>query len=389
MEDAVVAAVTAGDRAGLEELLRAGAEPDRRTDGGQTPLHLAVAGGHAEVAACLLHYGASHGLRNDAGLSPLSLDFTTIEMLHAIRQRVRRFRPRRSSVATASHPDARLLAVLERDGIVRIPALVDREQLEAMRQGFSDFVRLLDRKLAGGEGTFRFYDEEEHWWPNDLAYVTNNALKYSGAIARLCCHPTLLSLAASYLGRAQPQLSRVVGMRYLPHDERDNDMFGWHHDMEEQRLKAFVLLTDLGDDDQYMSYVAGSHALLHPYEMYRRNACSLDYCRSRLPRVEIVRTIGTAGDAFVFDSNGAHRGNRRPTATVRDALFLEFATDRSTVWGTTASREDLSAVAAGGPDPFRWLLETVPRKWEKRVRRTAPSWIENLPHLERWLPPAS
>ena len=33
-------------------------------------------------------------------------------------------------------------------------------------------------------------------------------------------------------------------MRYLPSAPTQNDMFGWHHDMEEKRFKVMILRKD-------------------------------------------------------------------------------------------------------------------------------------------------
>jgi hypothetical protein len=173
-------------------------------------------------------------------------------------------------------------------------------------------------------------------------------------------------------------------MRYPPGAPSERDMFRWHHDMEDRRLKVMVLLSDVGETDQAMSYACGTHALRHPYEMFLDNPCPLDYCRAALGREpEIVHATGRAGDLVVFDSNGAHRGNRRSDAAVRDAFFLEYTTDPSGLWGGDVPEEALAAdpETAALLAPWRGL----PKLWQRPYVRTAPDWVESLPHPDRWL----
>jgi hypothetical protein len=173
-------------------------------------------------------------------------------------------------------------------------------------------------------------------------------------------------------------------MRYLPTRGIAHQMFDWHHDLEEKRLKILILLTEVGEGDQYMSYVVGSHRLFHPYKMFFKNACSLDYCRQHLPRIEIYRTLGAPGDVFFFDSNGAHRGNRRATARVRDVYFVEYSADRTNVWGADLDLSVLGETPLGPDHAFR-RLAGMEKKWTRPVTRQAPTWLENLPHVEQWL----
>ena len=163
----------------------------------------------------------------------------------------------------------------------------------------------------------------------------------------------------------------------------DHHMFGWHHDLEEKRFKLMILLTDLDPTDQVMSYVLGSHVIYHPYSMYFRNRCTLDYCRERLGDIRIEQTIGRAGDVFVFDSNGAHRGNRRPDAAVRDAFFVVYDIDRSNAWGGDLVAQVPATTRDTGNDPLAWFAVSQ-KKWERTVTRTNPTWVENLPFLDRW-----
>jgi hypothetical protein len=379
----LTAAAGAGDVEAVLRLLRRGADPCATNAWGWTALHEAVAEGHVDIAAALLAYGAAADATDRWGHAALALPETTAETLHAVRQRYHRFRLPRADDAPPAPERARSWAsALERDGIVRIPGFVEPDVLRTLRRDFARFVETLDAKVARGEAIYRHYDEEEHWWPADRAYVCNNAFKYSARLAQLCCDETLFAAAEAYLGKP-PLIQRGVAMRYLPAPSSGNEMFGWHHDMEEQRCKLMILLTDVGPQDQHMSYVVGSHRLFHPYPMFFANACSLDYCRRHLPAIETYDALGAAGDAFLFDSNGAHRGNRRESAEVRDVFVVELSGDRSNVWGGDVAAEALAGVPRAR-NPFLPFL-AAEKKWAHPRARRDPTWVEDLPRVGVWL----
>ncbi len=349
---------------------------------GRPPLHAAAAHRDAHAAVDLLLDGHDWRQEDASGRAPLELGEVDLPFLHDVRQGLRRARGSRATpLAEAAVP---VFEALETNGIVHVPGLLMPEQLSAMREGFAAFVAHLDSRVASGEGLYSHYDEEEHWWPNDAAHVTNNAFKHCPELAGLTCHPLVGGVADAYFG-SLAHVTRAVGMRYQPMQSRNNDMFGWHHDLEDKRLKMMVLLSDVGPGDQTMSYIEGSHTLRYGLQRFLNNAASIEECEARMGTPPRVRdTVGKAGDVFLFDSNGVHRGNRRADAAMRDALFVEFCTDTSDIWGA-----DLQAVSTEVRAAARLaLIGTAPRKWHHPATRNAPAWVESLPHLGLWLPAA-
>lgn len=376
-------AARAGESSTLRAAVDAGAAIDAVDDKGTTALHAAAIAGHADAAAILLARGARHDIADLLGRKPLDPEIIGLEALHAIRQRYHRMRqptlPRNEIVDPEIGESAEQL---ESSGIVALRGFASADELRELKAGFQRFVDALNRGILHCHAVHRAYDEEEHWWPNDRAYISNNAFKYSAALVKLCCRPELLDLVRSYVG-LDPSVTRAVAMRYLPSEEKQIDMFGWHHDMEERRLKVCVLLTDTGKGDQHMSYVQGSHALYHPLAMFCDNPCPLEYCREQIGAVDIYDATGNAGDAFLFDSNGSHRGWRRPDGATRDAFFVEFSSDPSDLWGG-----DLPAPCCDKLDPsVKPLLArflAVEKKWAQPMTRKSPAWIENLADVSRW-----
>lgn len=381
----LLAAARFGDVALVEQLLQAGADPNIQDSSGRTALHYAVERCNAQMAACLLVYRADHRMADQQGVAALDLNHVSIELLHSIRQRHRRFYSRGCSATAPVADDVRRYAQeLERRGLVKLSGLVSSETLARMQSDFRRFIMELKVKISRGGGQYTHYDEELHWRVADFAYLTNNAFKYSPALVPLCCHPTISGVANLYLG--QPAyIQRGVGMRYFPAEGIEREMYAWHHDIEEQRVKMMILLTDVGEHDQYMGYIAGSHKLYHPYDMFHENTCTPDYCREHLGELEILKTIGQAGDVFLFDSNGAHRGNRFGDAAVRDAFFIEYTVDKTGTWGGDIKPEWFEGIDFNGrPNPFERMLAAT-KKWDRPMTRKETDWVLNLPHVETWV----
>src|SRR5213079_1000729 len=123
---------------------RGGADPNGRSERGDTALHWAVVGEHVDAAACLLAYGADAGAGNADGRAALGRDVCRVDILHAIRQRYHR-RLWAPKVAVSAPQEAHGWAAdLEQHGIVRVPGLVGPGVLAAMREEFEEFTGALD-----------------------------------------------------------------------------------------------------------------------------------------------------------------------------------------------------------------------------------------------------
>jgi hypothetical protein len=374
------AAARGGDAGAVERLLDSGAAIDDADAHGRTALHHAVIGGHAHTAAVLLAHGADARRVDRDGRAALDPTALRAETLHAIRQHYHRFRGVAARERLAAGVEA-WSAELERRGIIKLPGVIGADELEVLRREFEGFVLGLRRRLARGEGAKRHYFEEEHWWAAERALVSNNAFKHSPQLLRFACRSDILALARRYLGGA-PIIQRALAMRYLGAEVAERDMFTWHHDLEDRRLKVMILLSPVGPDDQHLSYVCGSQALFHPYDMFLRNDCGLDYCHARLGELEIYDAVGAAGDVFIFDSNGAHRGTRRAGARVRDVFLLELNASAANLWGGDA---DPGVLAELEPLPTALTrLLAAEKKWAA-PNPELPSWVATLPDLRRWL----
>ena len=378
---ALIDAVLANDVSSAELQLIEGADPNVRGRSGWSALRLSGDLRHPEMAACLLSYGANHRLADPDGVLPLNPTGDDLEGLHAIRQRYHRYK-KRTIKQDLPFQIQSLVDDLDCRGIIKLPQLISAGSLAQIKSDFEYFVQELDAMLARNQGHFKHYDEELHWWTGDNAYLTNNVFKYSAELIRVACNQIVQTVNA-YIGKPA-HIQRGVGMRYLPSRRTSNDMFGWHHDMEDRRLKAMILLTDLGENDQYMSYMLGTNKIFHPLPMFLKNESSIEYCNEHVGETAMFRTLGRAGDVFIFDSNGTHRGNRSPDAALRDAVFIEYSADKSQVWGGDIDKGVVESIEIDGANPFERMLK-VEKKWKLPVTRQYPDWVHTLPNPDKWI----
>ena len=177
-------------------------------------------------------------------------------------------------------------------------------------------------------------------------------------------------------------------MRYLRSRPLNVGQFHWHHDMEDRQLKVLLLLTNVDKQDQYMNYVKGTHKVFHPYQQFFKNNLDFEYYENTINDFKILKTTGKAGDLFLFDSNGMHRGIRS-NGRVRDAYFIEFtaAKNKNNIWGSESTSNLVSAAKNDRFNQLQKLLRAKP-KWirTKGLKpRKHPSWIESLENPQLWV----
>lgn len=353
-------------------------------------LHDAVRRGEHRRAATLLAEGADPDACDASGHGALDPAFTDLDTLHRIRQEYQRLpRAPYGDATRLEGPASDLVQALRRDGIVKLPGFVPATELRRLRHDFSRWLRRmrLARLLRPGSVRKGHYDSRAYWHAKHRAYVTNDALAESPTLGQLCQDPVLREAAGFYLEKP-PHVKRIYAMHYLRAPAMAGQQFGWHHDMEDRQLKIMVLLSEVGPGDQPMSYVLGSHRSFRPYENFLRNKLDFESDAGDLERTDVFDTLGAAGDVFLFDSNGMHRGNRS-RGRARSALFVELTADANldNVWGTDARGVPLRDPAPDGSHPLRRFLEVTP-KWKRvtgQPRRKRPTWAESLETPAAWL----
>ena len=120
-----------------------------------------------------------------------------------------------------------------------------------------------------------------------------------------------------------------------------------------------VLLTDVGEEDQYMTYAEGTHRLFHPYQRFVHSRVREDELVAYSGHAPIFKATGRAGDVILFDSNGLHSGNRTNGHT-RDIYLACYSTDPTCVWGMDIPKS---------------ALETLSEEQKVSLQRTRERWL--------------
>lgn len=356
---------------------------------GDTLLHKAVAKGQVAMATRLLLKGADFRKTNTSGQIALSEAYAGAEALHRIRQVYHRATEAVLSGTWVNPEVQEVVKKMRRDGIVKVEGLLQGDQLRQVQADIDRLVRKMKWGRLTGGSKYKHYDQREYWQPKHKSYVFNDPLKDSEALVAFCELPFLREAADAYLGK-KSHIKRVMGMRYLPTGESlEKQQFGWHHDMEDTQFKVMVLLTDIGQEDQYMAFVPGTHVHAFDYEHFLTNKITYEDCGIDPLTAPEIHTLGKAGDVYFFDSNGMHRGTRSP-GRLRDALFIEYTGDKNwkNIWGTDmpAERRD-RIMQEKGHDLLKQYVSVTP-KW-KRARETQerkrPTWAESLNEPELWV----
>ena len=386
----LISAIVKGSHQDIRRLLEEGMDPNSVCTGGNTALHEAVRHERPLMAALLLANGADWTVRNTEGKQALSLDFTSLPILHRIRQEYQRLpvAPYDTILPSSEWVQCQL-EQLEHEGVVKISGFIKPEELKRMQSDFRTFVNKIKIGRIFFRKRFVSTNQDEYWRPKHRAYVTFDALRYSVDLIDICCNPAVIELANHYL-RKPAQMKRAYAMRYLPSRPINSSQFDWHHDIEDRQLKLMILLSDVGDQDQYMAYVPGSHDTYHPYSQFLKNKLDIDYFRSYVNRIEIMKLTGKAGDMFIFDTNGMHRGYRSK-GRVRDAFFVEFTANRNKniLWGSELKRDQIPQLIRSPNHPFQQFLAVTPR-WRRFKNKTEQikhslEWVDSLNNPELWL----
>jgi len=302
------------------------------------------------------------------------------------------------STKKARTPQQReLVRRLRRDGIVKLPWRVDPETLADMQRGFELMSASAEAKRAGksDEDIRRArresqYDDEgscaydEEW----ESFICNDPLMFSHGLARFAMSDDLVGIINSYY-RRQATLSRSIAMRFYPKD-RPRGVFGWawHHDGWGRKLNAMVLLTEVGDEDQCMTFKKGTHRFIHGIETMSDRTLTDEQVERDLAGYETVRATGSPGDVWVFDTNGWHSANSANTRT-RDVFVLMYYCDRTFLFGQTVPEP---AIRDSSPADLRIFRETLRfNDYRKRhginsIRPTkGVQWQDTLRPLRDWL----
>jgi hypothetical protein len=209
-----------------------------------------------------------------------------------------------TSVATTS-----LAGELEEHGIVVLPDFVSGEQLAHMQEAFAICLKRMRWNNFDG------FEKTEPY-----RHMVQNVLTLDQGFVDLALHPVIKTTLRDYIGPAF-ELVEAKGWLSLPTTE---NFHGWHGDAwydhsvvpEPQReVKLAFYLTDVSSGA--FNYLKGTHGKIHP------RLHSEEEVRKEYEDAELVRAVGKAGTAILFDTSGIHR-QECPILEPRHAVFLNY-----------------------------------------------------------------
>jgi hypothetical protein len=305
--------------------------------------------------------------------------------LHPVRERLTRLPDPwflMANAAPLASPYREHLEELRRDGVTRLSGQVPPAALAELRRSFETFVRRLDAAAASqaaaqGDVT----ESEEYLDAASRQYSSNDPFTFSRALLEVCLKPELATLINRYLGKTA-YITQGVALRIGPNPSTGFGSFQWHHDAWGKRINMMIVLTEVGEGDQHMTYAKGSHRLRHSYDKYANSRFSQEEFAERCSHMEVLNCYAKPGDIYIFDSNGIHSGNRTNGRT-RDTFIIEYSRLAHTIWAHRIPPEFLRGFSEKQLEPLSWILRQDRSK--RPLAPTVNSWVGQLLRVDKWL----
>lgn len=244
-----------------------------------------------------------------------------VYLFHRVQERVRNPRLRRKladAVAffrpkndTPPNPD---LATLNRDGVVMFPGYLDSGQADALREILSG-MKCRD-PWKQDRGTFLLEDAPEGTHVADIPDAP--LLRAAHDIA---FDERLLAIAAAYFGSV-PYVDSIQAWWSLSGNEQPEEAENFHRDNDGIRfLKFFLYLTDVNEGHGPHKFVKGSHV---EGRLLGSGRLTDEEVANAFGSDRILTMTGRAGDAFLEDTFGVHKG-QLPVSGTRLLLQVRYS----------------------------------------------------------------
>lgn len=183
--------------------------------------------------------------------------------------------------------------------------------------------------------------EQEHDAENQVI-SSRNPFRHSADFLQIAMDETILDVIELYFGR-RCMMNQAFGSRYEPTERNGFASWQWHHDAWGKRINVMVLFTDVTANDQYMSFLKGSHRLIHSKDR-TINSRFTEAEIEKYRQFEKIDCIAPAGTVLVFDSNGFHRGNCS-LGNHRDSQITNYSCGRF-LWRFEIPKAHFAALSA-------------------------------------------
>lgn len=186
---------------------------------------------------------------------------------------------------------------LKTNGIVKIKNYLSTSQINKLNNEYKNILK------EGGK-------EEE------VYNLFSNILKSKNQLNFLI-KKYYVDIIETYLSN-KTFIDTIVYQKFYP-SILNKSSYMWHHDNRSHQIKIQILLNDnIEKNCQRMQYLLRTHNIIHSRKKNRFNNISKF-------NNELIDCYGSAGDAFIFDTNGVHRGFRNDKkSNIRELITLTF-----------------------------------------------------------------
>jgi hypothetical protein len=277
-----------------------------------------------------------------------------VQRREAIARRIANRRPRFESFACFA-ADEKHVTALESDGITHLGRLIPAAQVDRI------VAALAKNECYDDSGRFLI----------DTAPGSCRLANYSEALLVNCPHlleiannPSILAVCARVLG-CKPTISNMSAWWSLPGHKAAEHAQLFHRDVDDWKfIKLFVYLTDVDENAGPHVYVRRSHQrdVLLPYRVARFTD---DEVKAVFPESDILKLTGKAGDAFLANTYGIHKG-LLPLTRRRLLFQVQYSLSPIGVY-----RYSPRPVPGAAFDPYINRLYVAPNAAATTVRRVA------------------
>ncbi len=218
--------------------------------------------------------------------------------------------PLRQSHENLDERQIGLIQELKENGIAKIPNYFNRDKiLEIMsraRKSFDDPSKATTQ-MRDGVVYNRFVNKPLTDFPEFIDMITD---------------PYLNSIIKGYFGRKI--VLAETSLEQLPPTDKSSGSYLWHFDIRGKQIKMMIMLSDVDDNGQHFSFVPKTHVRRSYLSQAQHRFSDQDLKKDKLWS-SVINCTGTIGTVLLFDTNGIHRGTRKPTVT-RENLTSNFNT---------------------------------------------------------------
>jgi hypothetical protein len=192
------------------------------------------------------------------------------------------------------------LLELESNGVFFLPEFLDNYRIQKIKLHLED--KVLSESFGDKRSGFSLSSRPSHV---HVAYYSVKDILSCREVISIANHPDIISLASLYLG-CKPTVSKISAWWSFPDDGIPQGAENYHRDVDEWKfIKLFIYLTDVDSFSGPHCYVQGSHKHVGFFRIRRINDFEID---SVFEESKLLEIHGKAGDAFIEDTFGLHKG---------------------------------------------------------------------------------